>query len=124
MEDIDMKKPDYDWEWLTSHAPFKKIFKDMFDLQIEKEVIAYCISGTIPSSKNQYNIKIDFGEVSNNFENLKRQLLNTRVCKHNESISKWVNEMTGTSGQICELIIQGCICNASGSFKWIDKGSL
>lgn len=112
------KVPTYDWDWFESHAPFKKILEKTCELEIDKEVIPYNVIGYIWSTKNHYNIKLNYPMLQDNFTEIKKQILNTRVCKHNKEIFDWINELECSKKQICHVIVDGCIANAGGSFTW------
>jgi hypothetical protein len=112
------KRPTYDWDWFESHTPFKKILEETCGLEIELENIPYQVFGNIWSTRKHYNIKCSYQMWQDNFENIKKQILNTRVCKHNKEIFDSVNEMDCSKKSISDLILDGCISNVSGSFKW------
>lgn len=112
------KIPTYDWDWFESHTPFKKILEETCELEIYKEVIPYNVIGYIWSNRNHYNIKLNYPMLQDNFEEIKRQILNTRVCKHNKEIFDWIDKLECSKKEICYVIICGCIANVSGSFTW------
>lgn len=112
------KTPTYDWHWFESHTPFKKILEETCELEIEKEVIPYHVFGNIWSKGNRYNIKLNYPMLQNNFEEIKRRVLDTRVCKHNNEIFEYISKMEYDKKDICYLVLHGCIANASGSFSW------
>lgn len=112
------KLPTYDWDWFESHTPFKKILEETCELEIYKEVIPYNVIGYIWSTRNHYNIKLNYPMLQDNFEEIKRQILNTRVCKHNKEIFDWIDKLECSKKEICHVIVDGCIANTSGSFTW------
>lgn len=112
------KTPTYDWAWFESHTPFKKILEETCGLEIEKEAVPYRVFGNIWSTRNQYNIKLNYPALQDSFEQIKKRLLNTRVCKHNKEIFDYVNKMTSSKKDVSYLILDGCMSYGSGSFKW------
>ena len=112
------KMPEYDWSWLRSHAPFKKILEETCELEVEKENIPYRVIGNIHSIGTRYNITLNYTMLQDNFEEVKRQLLNTRICKHNKRVFDWISQLECSKGQISEVITRGCLMYDSASFKW------
>lgn len=112
------KTPTYDWEWFNSHTPFKKILEETCELEIEKEVIPYRVFGNIWSKRIHYNIKLDYLMLKNNFKEIKRRILNTRVCKYNKEIFDYVNKMDGSKKDASNLVTRGCMSYSSASFSW------
>ena len=112
------KTPTYDWDWFNLHTPFKKIFEETCEFEVDKEVIPYRVFGNIWSTRNHYNIKVNYPMFQSNFVEIKKRILNTRVCKHNQEIFDWINEMECTKRNACELITDGCMAQAYGSFTW------
>lgn len=112
------KSPTYDWEWFKSHTPFKKILEETCELEIEKENIPHRVFGNIWSTYHRYNIKFNYPMFQDNFEQIKQRILNTRVCKHNKDVFDYVNKMDGSKKDASNLILNGCMSNVSGSFKW------
>lgn len=112
------KKPTYDWDWFDTHAPFKKILEKTCELEINKEIVRYRFFGSV-SSYNNYKIKLNYPMLKRNFEQIKQQILNTRICKHNQDVCDFVNAINiSNPSNMCDLIIEGCISNASGNFYW------
>ena len=112
------KTPTYDWEWLQSHTPFKSILEKACDLEIEKEVLKIPTIAGYYTTSNHYTIKYNYSVFERDFEKIKSLLLNTNVCKKNNEIFDYVNEMDSSKRSAGMLIITGCIKNASGSFEW------
>lgn len=112
------KTPSYDWEWFRSHAPFRKIFEELCELEIEKEVIPYRVIGNIWSKGLKYNIKLNYPMLQDNFAEIKKRILNTRICKHNKKIFDWISELECSKGKISEVITRGCLIYESASFSW------
>ena len=112
------KVPEYDWTWLRTHAPFKKILEDTCELEVEKENIPYRVIGDIWSTRVQYNIELNYAMLQDNFSEIKRRLLNTRICKHNKKVCDWISQLECSKGQIGEVITRGCLIYDSASFKW------
>lgn len=119
------KTPTYDWNWFKSHTPFKKILEETCELEIEKEYIPYHVFGNIWSKGIRYNIKLNYPMLQSNFKEIKRRLLNTRVCKHNKDVFDFVNKKECTKRDICALVMDGCLSYDSASFTWdwkeVDK---
>ena len=122
------KKPSYDWTWFTSKAPFKKIFENICDLKIIIETHEIPIFGfdSIKQKKKHYIIKkkhyiikLNYNIFELRFKEIKEKLLNTKVSKNNVKVYSLVNEMQCNKKDLCNLIINGCIPNATGTFKWI-----
>lgn len=108
------KIPAYDWVWFETHTPFKKIFEETCGLVIEKEVF-----GNAWSRRIHYHIKLNYLMLQNNFEEIKRRILNTRVCKHNKEIFDYVNEMECSKMDVSSLIVDGCTASrGSATFSW------
>ena len=112
------KTPTYDWAWFESHAPFKKILEETCELEIEVENIPYQVFGYIWSTRKQYSIKLNYFTCQCNWEKIKKRILDTRVCKHNKEIFDYVDKMDGSKKDVSYLVVNGCISNAGGSFKW------
>lgn len=112
------KTPTYDWAWFESHTPFKKILEETCELEIEVESVPYRVFGDIWSTYKQYYIKVNYPMFQNNWEEIKTRVLNTRVCKHNQEIFDYINKMNSSKKDACYLILDGCISNVGGSFKW------
>lgn len=112
------KAPIYDWDWFRNHAPFKKILEEACELEIEKETIPYRVIGNIRSKRDRYNIKLNYPMLQDNFEEIKRRILNTRICKHNKKIFDWIAGLECSKEQISQLITRGCMVYESASFKW------
>lgn len=117
------KIPEYNWAWLRTHAPFKKIFEETCELEVEKENIPYRVIGNIRSVRIRYNIKLNYNMLKNNFSEIKSRLLATRICKHNKKVYDWINQLECTKGQVCEVITRGCLVYDSASFQWDFKES-
>ena len=113
-----IKTPTYDWEWFDSHTPFKKILEETCELDIEKEIIPYRVFGNIWSKRVHYNIKLNYPMLKDNFEEVKRRILNTRVCKYNKEIFDYVNKMESSKKDACNLVTDGCMSYSSASFSW------
>ena len=108
----------YDWKWLESHAPFKRIFEKTCELEIEREAQRIPTIAGCHAIKNHYKIKYNHFTFEHDFERIKAMLLNTNICKHNRDVYDYGNSMEGTKDCACRLIIDGCIVNCSGSFEW------
>lgn len=112
------KTPTYDWHWFESHTPFKKILEEACELEIEKEVIPYRVFGNIWSKRIHYNIKLNYPMLQDNFEEIRRRILNTRACKYNKEIFDYVNKIGSTKKDVCFLVTNGCMSYSSASFSW------
>lgn len=49
---------------------------------------------------------------------IQKKLLNTNLCRNNKKYFDWINELDCSTSDVCRVIIDGCIANASGSFEW------
>ena len=112
------KAPTYDWEWFTSHIPFKSIFEKTCGLEIEKEVQKIPTIAGYYTTYNHYKIKYNHPVFERDFEKIKSLLLNTNVCKKNKDIFDYVIEKDCSKRSAGDLIMFGCIKNVSGSFEW------
>lgn len=112
------KKPTYDWKWFESHTPFKKILAETCGLEIEKEVHKIPTIAGYYTTNNHYKIKVDYKKFENNFEEIKRRLLNTNVCKNNQEIFNYFNKKECNKRTLGDFVTRGCIKNTSGSFEW------
>lgn len=114
------QKPNYDWKWFESKTPFKKIFENYCDLTVEKEVIEYPVFAClgIYNTRKHYKITVNRNSFTEHFDEIKNKLLATNVCKHNTEIFDYVNNIKDTNIDFCNLITEGCIKNAQGSFEW------
>jgi hypothetical protein len=52
------------------------------------------------------------------FEEVKEKLLKTNICRKNQEIFEWINELECSKRTISMVITDGCIANVSGSFEW------
>lgn len=118
-----MNKPTYDWKWFEEHTPFKKTFEKYCDLTIDKESVRYTVFGYIRDTRPHFNIELSYRKVLENFDEIKNNLLNTRVCKNNREIFDYVSEKECTKMDISDLIIDGCLPSfdsASFSWNWVE----
>lgn len=112
------KKPTYDLDWVYSHTPFKKILTETCDLKIEKSKIQNPEAPGLDTSWYYYMIRFNFPRFKEKFEEIKKQLLNTNLCRNNKEYFDWINELGCSTSEVCHVIIDGCIANASGFFEW------
>lgn len=112
-------KPNYDWEWFNSRAPFKKVFEDICNLKIKKEIHEIPIFMNFKHKQNHYIINVSYELFVSEFDRLKDELLHTNICKNCTDIYEMVNEMKCDKSSLCDLIIEGCIPNCEGTFEWI-----
>ena len=112
------KKPTYDLDWVYSHTPFKKILEETCDLKIEKSKIQNPEAPGLDTSWHHYMIRFNFPRFKERFEEIKKQLLNTNLCRNNKEYFDWINELGCSTSEVCHVIIDGCIANASGFFEW------
>lgn len=113
------KVPTYDWDWFTSHAPFKKILTEYCDLKIEKHTEKFAVCCGIWDISNHYEITVNLKKFKENFEEIKTKLLNTRVCKNDKDVVEFVNCLNPNDKfDLCCLIMDGCIKNCEGKFTW------
>lgn len=113
-------KPTYDWDWLESHAPFKKVLEEECGLKIKKKIIDKQ-SGSIQYKDNQFIIEVSLDSYIRNFSGIKEQLLNTRVCKNNPDIYIYTAMVLPNKRGLEDLIITCCIKNCRGSLQWVWK---
>ena len=112
------KTPTYDWYWFETHAPFKKIFKEACELEIKKEIVSYYSLG-FREFESHYHIKLNYKMLQDSFEEIKRRLLSTRVCKYNEEIYDYVNEIECDKHDITYLIIDSCTTSSCpATYSW------
>lgn len=112
------KSPTYDWDWLVSHAPFKKIITECCDLDVKKKVQRFAVCCGIWDTSNEYEITVSLKKFEDNFEEIKARLLNTNVCKKSEEVFDYINEMKCSKRELCFLITDGCIANCEGKLTW------
>lgn len=112
------KVPTYDWDWFESHTPFKKILEETCELEIEKYVLKKPVAAGIFTYWNHYVIKFNFPAFEEKFEEVKERLLKTNICRKNQEIFEWINELECSKRAMSMVITDGCIANVSGSFEW------
>lgn len=112
------KKPTYDVDWVYSHTPFKKILTETCDLKIEKTKRRKFVLPGIPIYRNHYIIQFNFPLFKERFEEIKKRLLNTNLCRNNKECFDWINELQCSTSNVCGVVIDGCIANPEGSFEW------
>ena len=113
-------KPVYDWDWLESHTPFKKILEEECGFKVERKVIDKQ-AGNIRYKDNRFIIEVSLGSYINNFSKIKERLLNTRVCKNNPDIYAYTAMVLPNKRGLQDLIITCCIKNCRGDLRWICK---
>ena len=112
------KKPTYDVDWVYSHTPFNKILEETCDLKIEKIKRRKPVLPGIFTYWNHYIIQFNFPLFKERFEEIKKQLLNTNLCRNNKEYFDWINELNCLTSEVCHVIIDGCIANPKGTFEW------
>lgn len=111
-------KPNYDWGWFNSRAPFKKIFEEICNLKVKKEIHYLPVYGNIKQRRNYYVINVNYNSFVSEFDRIKDRLLHTNICKNCAEVYEMVSEMECDKTSLCELIIEGCIPNCEGTFEW------
>lgn len=112
------KTPTYDWDWVESHAPFKKILEDTCELEIDTYKRKIPVIAGIFTYSNHYAIKFNFPMFEEKFEEVKQKLLKTNLCRKNKEVFDWINELECSKREVGHVIVDGCIANVSGSFEW------
>lgn len=112
------KKPIYDLDWVYSHTPFKKILTETCDLKIEKIKREKPVLSGVFTYWNHYIIQFNFPLFKKRFEEIKKRLLNTNLCRNNKEYFDWINELNCSTSEVCHVIIDGCIANPEGTFEW------
>lgn len=118
-------KPTYDWEWFESHAPFKNILAKTCGLEIEHEIQRIPTIAGCYTINHHYKIKYNRPVFERDFDKIKSLLLKTNVCKKNQDVFDFVNELECDKRSISELVLWGCGCFKyhSGSFEWDDMSN-
>lgn len=96
----------------STHTPFKKILTETCDLKIEKSKIQNPEAQGLYMSWHNYMIRFNFPRFKERFEEIKKQLLNTNLCRNNKEYFDWINELGCSTSEVCHVIIDGCIANA------------
>ena len=119
------KKPTYDWEWFETHSPFKNILAKTCGLEIEHEIQRIPTICGCYAINHHYKIKYNHAVFERDFDAIKRQLLNTNICKKNEDVFNLVNKRECSKRTFSDFVTYGCICikNKSCSFEWDDMSN-
>lgn len=112
------RKISYDFDWFENHTPFKKILENYCDLEIKKNIVERYIHSFIKVKENHYSIKVNYEKFILNFDEIKKRLLNTNICKNCTDVNDMVSDLKCDKHDLCWLIIDGCIANCSGYFDW------
>ena len=114
------KAPTYDWEWFESHSPFKKTLEKMVDLSIDHEIQRIPTIAGCYAINHHYIITYNKKRFEDNFDEIKKMLLNTNICKRNNDVYSFVEELSCCGRSFGDLIMHGCGCYKyhSGSFEW------